>query len=42
LDHQSLLEKPEMREIYRNMVELIRQKSIWSTRDPFFESPGLY
>jgi hypothetical protein len=28
LDHQSLLEKPEMREIYRNMVELIRQKSI--------------
>jgi hypothetical protein len=28
LDHQSLLEKPEMREIYRNMVELIRQKTI--------------
>ena len=28
LDHQSLLEKPEMREIYRNMVELVRQKSI--------------
>jgi hypothetical protein len=28
LDHQSLLAQPEMREIYRNMVELIHQNAI--------------